>query len=94
VWNYITGLKLYQGFIDQTINFISSYDPDANLIFKTWTRPSLIYINLTYSSPAVTRVFEPVDSNINDPPSNHELDLAYNRIDQCIGGTTNSFISF
>jgi hypothetical protein len=54
-----------------------------------------MYLNLSNSSPAVTRVFEPVDSNIDGLPINHELDLAFNRINQCLGEeATGSFSSF
>jgi hypothetical protein len=53
-----------------------------------------MYVNLTNSSAVVTRVFETEGSNIYDDPRNHEIDLAYNRIDQCLTGGTGSFLSF
>ncbi len=95
MWNYITGQNIFVGVMEpDTINYISSYDPEANLIFKTWTRPSLMYINLTNSSAVVTRLFEAEGSNAVETPLNHEFDFAFNRIDQCLGGGTGSFLSF
>lgn len=53
-----------------------------------------MYLNITNGSAVVTRIFENEGANTYDIPVNHELDLAFNRIDQCLGGGSGSFMSF